>query len=499
MKGTEDYMSLKKKLIAIGFVLAMVATACGDSTDDTTAAPAPGDTTTEAPATTAAPTTAAPTTTVAPPAPEIETDFGVTDDEIFVGLLADLSGPFAGLTVDIVDAQVAYWEDVVNANGGIAGRMVKPVIEDTVYNVATHGEKYTKIVDEVVAFSNSTGSPHTASILGQLKEDNVLAMPLSWYSGWADPEFDSGLTFELGTNYGLEGMNVMEWMVEKFKSENDGALPTIGLATRAGDYGQDAAAGVKYAAQQLGLDIVYDGEGLIVRSNPAEYTAADATPVITGLVGNAPDIVWVTSAPSETAVLMGGAIQAGLTTALWTGSVPSYDFRLLDSPVAEALTGLYWQPNYAVSWGTDVPGMAQVSEVLTARFPERRPSDAFILGWTEARAMEQILRQAAANGDLTRQGVIDAANSIDTILMDGAAPDFNYQGDPNDYVVRELYMFKPNLATYAAAGGMDQQLQNGLGTTGSDFVEGPLVMPLAENFEFTGACWTQEEGNRISG
>jgi len=113
--------------------------------------------------------------------------------------------------------------------------------------------------------------------------------------------------------------------------------------------------------------------------------------------------------------------------------------------------------------------------------------------------MEQILRQAAANGDMTRQGVIDAANTIDVITMDGASPDFNYQGEPNDYVVRELYMYRPNVATYLAAGGAEQQLQNGLGTTGSELVEGPFVMPLAENFEFTGACWTQEEGNRISG
>ena len=113
--------------------------------------------------------------------------------------------------------------------------------------------------------------------------------------------------------------------------------------------------------------------------------------------------------------------------------------------------------------------------------------------------MEQILRQAAANGDLTRQGVIDAANSLEILSMDGAAPDQSYVGEPNDYIVRELYMFKPNVATYLAAGGADQQLQNGLGTTGSELVEGPFVMPLAADYNFTGACWTQEDGNRISG
>jgi len=306
------------------------------------------------------------------------------------------------------------------------------------------------------------------------------------------------LTFELGTNYCIEGMNMLEWLVNKHKADNGDELPTLAIVTRGGDYGQDAAAGVKYAAQQLGVEIVYDGEAQIVRANPAEYTAADATPVITQIVGSQPDWVWLTSAPSETAVIMGGSIQAGATPQ-WTGSVPSYDFRLLDSPVAEALTGFYWQTNYAVSWGTDVPGMAQVSEVLSAAYPERRPSDAFILGWTEARAMDQILRQAAANGDMTRQGVIDAANSVDVISMDGAAPDFTYQGDPNDYVVRDLYVFKPDLATYAGAGGAEQQLQNGLGTTGSLLIEGPFVNPIAADFNFTGACWTEADGNRISG
>ncbi len=491
-------MNLSKKLIVVGFVLALIAAACGDSTDDTTAAPATDAPTTTAASTTAAPTTAAPTTTVAPPADEVKFDIGVDEDEIRIGLLADLSGPFSGLTVDIVDAQVTYWNDVVNANGGIDGKMVVPVIEDTVYNVATHGEKYTKIVDEVVAFSNSTGSPHTASILAQLKSDNVLAMPLSWYSGWADPEFDGGYAFELGSNYCLEGMNVTEWLVDKFKAENDGALPKLAIVTRAGDYGQDAAAGVKYAARELGVEIVYDGEGLIVRSNPAEYTAADATPVITGLVGAAPDWVWLTSAPSETAVIMGGALQAGLQ-AQWTGSVPSYDFRLLDSALGEALTGFYWATNYTVSWGTDVPGMAAVSAALTAAFPDRRPSDAFLYGWTEARAMEAILRKAAADGDMTRQGVLDAANSVEIIPMDGAAPDQSYVGEPNDYVVRDMYIFKPDLAAYTAAGGANQKLSDGLGTTGSTFVEGPFVRPLARDFNFTGACWTQEEGNRISG
>lgn len=484
---------MARKLITLAFVFALVAAACGgtDEGGTTTAAPV---STTAAPSTTASPgTTAAPatTTTVAPPAEEIATDIGVSEDEIRIGLLADLTGPFSGLTVDIVDAQLAYW-DIVNANGGIAGRTVVPVVEDTAYDVVQHGEKYTKIVDDVVAFSNSTGSPHTAAILPSLSEDNVLAIPLSWYSGWADPAFDGGLTFEQGTNYCLEAMNMAEWLANKHEADT-GALPTVAIVTRPGDYGQDAAAGFKYAADILGLEIVYDGEGQIVRG-------ADLTPIIGQILQTNPDWVFVTSAPSELGQIMGGAVSQGFT-GQWTGSGPSYDFRLLDSELAPALQGFYWNTGYYVPWGTDVPGMSEIQEALTEAYPDRRPSDAFIIGWTEARQMEQILRLAAANGDLTRQGVIDAANSIETILLDGAGPDLNYRGEPNDYVIREIDIFKPSAEAYGAAGGADQTLagaENG-GTTGSQLVEKSYIGDIAAAFEFTGACWTEGEGNTIGG
>ena len=69
------------------------------------------------------------------------TDFGVDDDTIKIGLNADLSGIFAPLVTQIVDGQEAYWE-IVNDNGGIAGRQVELVILDNGYDVPTHLENY---------------------------------------------------------------------------------------------------------------------------------------------------------------------------------------------------------------------------------------------------------------------------------------------------------------------------------------------------------------------
>jgi ABC-type branched-subunit amino acid transport system substrate-binding protein len=486
-------MKVTKKLLVLLFALALIVAACGDDEggdDGTTTAAPPA--TTAAPGTTAAPTTMGPTTTIAPPAEEIATDIGVDDTEIRIGLLADLTGVFRGLTVDIVDAQLAYW-DIVNANGGIAGREVVPIVEDTVYQVDTHEEKYLKIVDDVVAFSNSTGSPHTAGILDNMVEDNVMAIPLSWYSGWADSDFDQGLAFEQGTNYCLEGMNMIEY-VGGVVGESKGSAPTVAIVTRPGDYGEDAAAGAVYAANQLGYEVVYDGIGDIVRDSAGNF---DPTTIVTNILTQNPDLVFVTGAPSELGPIMGGAVAQGYQ-GQWTGSGPSYDFRLLDSELAPALSAFYWISDYYTQWGTDVPGMNEVVEGLTAAYPDRRPSNAFIIGWTEAKQMEQILRLAAANGDLTRQGVIDAANSIELITLDGAGPDLTYVGEPNDYVIRTTNIFRPDAEAYAAAGGAEQKLSDGVGTAGARLEEENYVGSLASAFEFTGACWTEADGDVIN-
>ena len=67
-------------------------------------------------------------------------------------------------------------------------------------------------------------------------------------------------------------------------------------------------------------------------------------------------------------------------------------------------------------------------------------SDVYIVAWTEGYITQQILEQAAANGDMTRAGVVAAANEI-TVDLKGLAPDQTWAGEPNDYVVRESYMY----------------------------------------------------------
>ena len=466
-------MRKRFSLLVLVLVMAMVAASCGGGSEETTTTAGSGGG--EETTTTAGGGGGEETTTTAASGGEVATDIGVDAENkvIKLGLLADLTGLFAALVTDITDAQQVYWDNV-NAAGGIDGWTVELVVEDTNYNVEQHMEKYAKLREEVVAISQSTGSPTSVTMLPEAIEDDLLFIPLSWYSGWGIPEFDQGVALEQNTNYCIEAMNLMH-----FIQENGGQ--TVALATFPGDYGQDAAAGVKLAADFYGMTIAYDGEGAVI---PGQ----DQTPVIQGIVDSGADWTFLTTNPSIGAEILGGAVQAGYG-GMFTGSVPTYDFRLLDSAAAPLYDAVFYQSAYNVGWGVSTPGNDEMMAAMREAFPDRRPSDSFISGWNESVTMHRVLETAIANGDLTRAGVVAAANSLETVDFGGSAPNQSYAGAPNDYVVREIAVFDPDLATYTAAGGAEQTLSQEDATTGSLLKKDFFVGDAAAAFEFTSPCF----------
>ncbi len=244
---------MKKKWLSAAFAASLVVAAAGTAGAGTdTTEPSGTEPAGTAPAGTEPAGSAAP----APSFPaEIATDIGVTEDTITVGMLADLSGAFAPLVSEIVEAQTVYW-DAVNRDGGIAGRQVELLIEDNAYDVPTQLEKYEVMRDNVAIISQSTGSPHSAAIAADLVEDNLVAIPLSWYSGWPDPDFGQNL-LESYTTYCVESMNGIEWL------HNNREVQTVALISFPGEYGGDGDAGARMAIEELGLEIVYDGAGQV--------------------------------------------------------------------------------------------------------------------------------------------------------------------------------------------------------------------------------------------
>jgi ABC-type branched-subunit amino acid transport system substrate-binding protein len=360
---------------------------------------------------------------------------------------------------------------MINDRGGVAGRMIDVEVLDTGYDVPTHQQHYDTVsgsgADGAVIIGTSTGSPHTAAIRSDLVDDGIGAVVLSWNSSWPDPA--SSNVFEWLSNYCVEAMNGITYMSEQYG-------PDVAVVSVAGDYGEDGAIGAKKAIDELGLNLVYDGQ--------AAVAGEDQTPVITSIVESDPDFVWFTTTPPLTAAIVGGAAAAGYT-GQFAGNGPSYN------PAFLALDGLnavfdasytHFQPFPAWNSG-DSAGMAEMVQMMRDYRPDAPLLSIYAYSWIMGEIVRQGLEAAAANGDMTRQGVVDAITNTAIDLQGMAAP-ISYQGDPNDFISRESFVFDISLDAYTPEATVsDEDAGDGL-----VLLEGNYVSPTAADWEYE-ACF----------
>jgi ABC-type branched-subunit amino acid transport system substrate-binding protein len=398
----------------------------------------------------------------------IKTDVGVTSEPcpkaidqnkgcIYLGTISDLTvGPFAPLAVPITNAQKAFWNRV-NKSGGIGGYEidVETYVKDNKYNPQTHNEVYQEIKGNVLALAQTLGSPTTAAIIPDMKANNVVGVPASWTSAWAFED----VILETGANYCVESMNAIDYA----KGVNP-ALKSVMAVHYAGDYGDDAAAGVKYSADKLGLTFTD------VKTDPGQDKQAGA---VAQILSVKPDLVILTTAPAEAAAIVGGTAAQGFT-GKFIGTSPTWNPALNASPAAPALAALYLQSGPWQSWGSDTPGHRALREALT---PTPSPlSDGYTAGWVWSYPLKAALEKAAENKDMTRAGLLAAAKSLTEVDYEGMLPagSGNYAAGPDKGQVRSTVISKPDPSA----------------PTGVSEVQPPTVGPTAQSFALTKPCFT---------
>jgi ABC-type branched-subunit amino acid transport system substrate-binding protein len=401
---------------------------------------------------------------------EVATDFGVDLEAgvIRVGMLSDLTGAFGPLVSAILAGYQAYVDDY-NANGGLDGMQIELVVRDTGYIVDTHVQLYNEIKDDVVMIGHSTGSPHTVAINADLQADNMLTIPLTWYSGWSDSSINAALLSH-GTPYCLEAMNTIGYIKQNVNPE----ASTIAIAGFPADYGQDSAQGAKIAAEALGLDVVYDGEAVVV---PSADAAATWTEAANGIAAANPDIVWLATNGTIYGSIFSQARDAGFAGGVWSGPSPSWSPALIapDSAIKDDIAASFIGGTYAAGW-TDDNTFVPLFEA--AGLP---PSDYYTEGVVEAIIAISALEAAYESGDMTRAGVLAAGKSLENVEFDGAAPSESYPGADNDRLQRVGYIFQPDPEGLASG-------TNG----GRTDLETAWTSVIAADYEFTGACYSLE-------
>jgi len=99
---------------------------------------------------------------------------GVTKNEIVVGTHTALSGPAAGWGIDATNGMRMRFDEV-NAAGGIHGRKIKYITEDSQYQMSIAVQKANKLVnrDKVFFLIGSIGTPMNNAIFPMLEKKNI--------------------------------------------------------------------------------------------------------------------------------------------------------------------------------------------------------------------------------------------------------------------------------------------------------------------------------------
>ncbi|MBU1865511.1 MAG: ABC transporter substrate-binding protein, partial [Actinobacteria bacterium] len=378
-------MKTRRRWVAVvGVMMAftLVVAACGDDDAvDTTATTTP-PATTEAVTTTEAPTTEAPTTEAPPTTeavPDIAIGRGVTLEPcpdsanpdngcIYLGVISDFSGPFAAFGLPLTWGKEDFWERV-NAGGGLMGFDVAITPENTIdagYDGAAHLAGYEEIRGNVAALAESLGTLQTLGALPLMIEDSMVSPVSSWYSGWSFDDIDGGLILEAGTNYCLEAMNGFDFVMQARSTMDPVGIPfTYAIVGFPGDYGGDYAAGVKIAAAAYADVGIGDPVAEFVYT-PGVSTVEEA---VAAILPVAPDVIFVTTGPNELAGLMGGLFGAGLQSAMYVGTGPTWHPALLgaaDGALVPLFEQAYFQTSQNAGFQDDTPGHQAMREAFEA-------------------------------------------------------------------------------------------------------------------------------------
>lgn len=376
---------------------------------------------------------------------------GFDGTTIRLGVVTPTSGPAAIIGNPLTAGNQAYF-DAVNAAGGVGGQyQVELVIQDSAFQTGPADAAYEALKNDVVMFGQLLGTQIVTTLLPKLQADNIVAAPASLDSFWVREQ----QLLPIGGPYQIQAANALSWYVE---GGNGGTAEDVICAlTRDDAYGEAGFEGLDFAAGELGVEI----------AERATFPAANAdfTTQIGQLQSAGCQMVFLVAVPSETAPAMQKAAELGFAPQ-WIGQSPTWVTAFSASPLAPYLQANFVLASEGVEWGdTSVPGMAQMLEDAG---PDQAPDIYFGFGYNQARAVHQVLEAAVEAGDLSREGIVEAMNSIEELTFDGLSGDYGW-GPPEDRV-------PPRGSTMFA---VDPAKPGGLGV-----LEADIVSPAAEAFEF---------------
>jgi branched-chain amino acid transport system substrate-binding protein len=279
---------------------------------------------------------------------------GVTPTEIVLGMHTDLSGVAASFGAPVANA-FRMRIDEENAKGGIHGRKIRLVVEDTQYQVPRAVQAGNKLIehDKVFAMVGATGTPQNNAVLPQqLKAGVPNLFPITWASAMSEPV--SPLKFAIYQPYQEQIKSGLKYMIEK---KGKKAVCAMYQDT---DFGRDVFEGVQMHLKAVKLPLV--------ASANHKPTEQDFTAALTKLREAKCDVIAMGTIVRDTIVPYSAARKMGWNDVDFIGAASSYDLTV-SSAQGGATEGFYatgfFDPPYR---DTASPAVAKWFDAYKERF-----------------------------------------------------------------------------------------------------------------------------------
>lgn len=236
------------------------------------------------------------------PSPEI----GVTDTEILFGTHTDLTGPIALYGVESVNG-VQMRFDEVNAAGGVHGRQLRFIVEDSQYDVTRSLSAANKLLnqDKIFAMLLALGTPNNNAVLTQQLPLGVPNLfPLTGSIQMGEPLHP--LKFTQRGVYYTEMRYATNYFITKFQRERPCSVYVDN------DFGFEIYSGVVDELEEMGLELMaYSSH----KPTETEFTAA-----LVNLHDAGCDLVLLGTVLRDTILLLEGVRKMDWHDAIWVGN-----------------------------------------------------------------------------------------------------------------------------------------------------------------------------------
>ncbi|MDM0069991.1 ABC transporter substrate-binding protein [Variovorax sp. J31P207] len=349
---------------------------------------------------------------------------GVYNDRIDWGVMMDLSGPTSASQAIWVNGFLDYMRRTTES-GGINGRRINVLAEDSRYNAAQDKVNYEKLVTQTPVLGISgLGTAGAQVALAPTIRSGKVPIVGTYTSTKALSEPTSPMVYGGFCGYREMAQTGVRYFTENLKLKN----PKVMVVSVESAGGVEYAEFVADAAKKLG------GTSSIITM---KVTAADVTPQVQAIIAAKPDFITIYGVANTAILTMKAMQQYGL-------KIPTFGISYLGAPNIFSSIGAEAGGNYTfvscfTPGGADnTPGNKELSAYADKIGRGGMKEDInYVAGWTTAQMAAEAIARAGA--EPTRAKLMDTMNKGFTVDTKGLSAPIAFTKD--DHIGPQVLKF----------------------------------------------------------